>query len=304
MEHDFGMVDQPPRRMLTSLAHHHEHDMAASPGELSPAAALRVVERQCVLLLGAPSGVYQCPITRELFKDPVMAKDGHTYERRAIQEHFRRNSTRSPMTNETLCSDALVDNLFCRMAVQEFRDASLRGISEMLPFVDEIGDKDCAEALLSRAEECATSPEAACAFRAKWLRGQIARAGAGHYLAAADKLRDLIGLDIAAASAAVAEIRSEALVRMCGSISADTSASAFVAHERLKRVTEQAMGAFLELLGDEQVEVKGTRHLTLAMQTATEQVRSGLNELEEKTGMVVFSEINSLFAEQREEEVW
>lgn len=30
----------------------------------------------------------RCPITHELMKDPVMATDGHTYEREAIMKWF------------------------------------------------------------------------------------------------------------------------------------------------------------------------------------------------------------------------
>jgi len=39
-----------------------------------------------------------CPITQEFPYDPVMAGDGHLYEREAIVEHFER-SDKSPMTN-------------------------------------------------------------------------------------------------------------------------------------------------------------------------------------------------------------
>jgi len=39
-----------------------------------------------------------CPILQDLMQDPVMAMDGHTYERAAITTWFRR-SARSPMTN-------------------------------------------------------------------------------------------------------------------------------------------------------------------------------------------------------------
>lgn len=38
-----------------------------------------------------------CPITHKLFEDPVVAQDGHTYERSAIEDWFRR-SVSSPMT--------------------------------------------------------------------------------------------------------------------------------------------------------------------------------------------------------------
>ena len=40
---------------------------------------------------------FSCPITHELFVDPVIFADGHTYERDAIATWLRRRET-SPMT--------------------------------------------------------------------------------------------------------------------------------------------------------------------------------------------------------------
>jgi hypothetical protein len=48
----------------------------------------------------APKELLQCPITQELFQDPVMATDGYTYERTAIQKSFQRGNMRSPITNQ------------------------------------------------------------------------------------------------------------------------------------------------------------------------------------------------------------
>jgi len=42
-----------------------------------------------------------CPITHEIFTDPVIAQDGHTYERTAITEWFKHNDI-SPMTREKI----------------------------------------------------------------------------------------------------------------------------------------------------------------------------------------------------------
>ena len=42
-----------------------------------------------------------CPITRELMSDPVVAEDGNTYERAAIENWFTTKST-SPLTNEPM----------------------------------------------------------------------------------------------------------------------------------------------------------------------------------------------------------
>uniref|UniRef100_A0A7S4DHB5 U-box domain-containing protein n=2 Tax=Lotharella globosa TaxID=91324 RepID=A0A7S4DHB5_9EUKA len=41
---------------------------------------------------------FLCPLTHEVFQDPVITKDGHTYERKAITIWFQSHAT-SPMTN-------------------------------------------------------------------------------------------------------------------------------------------------------------------------------------------------------------
>ena len=62
-----------------------------------------------------------CPITDEIMQDPVMAADGHTYERRAITEWFTRNDT-SPITNAVLDHTNLTPNHLARALAQRFRD--------------------------------------------------------------------------------------------------------------------------------------------------------------------------------------
>lgn len=54
-----------------------------------------------------------CPITQELMKDPVVAEDGHTYERSSLITWFNMGRNRSPVTNSFLTSttDALLPNL-------------------------------------------------------------------------------------------------------------------------------------------------------------------------------------------------
>lgn len=57
--------------------------------------------------------VFRCPITREVMADPVIAGDGHTYERAAI-EHWLTQHMSSPMTNEPLPSRTLLPNFTLR----------------------------------------------------------------------------------------------------------------------------------------------------------------------------------------------
>jgi hypothetical protein len=44
--------------------------------------------------------LFLCPIRMEIMKDPVVAADGHTYERGAIEDWFARGNSSSPMTRE------------------------------------------------------------------------------------------------------------------------------------------------------------------------------------------------------------
>merc|ERR1719421_2251666 len=44
---------------------------------------------------------FKCPITQEKMKDPVMASDGHSYERAALETHLMRSRT-SPLDRSTI----------------------------------------------------------------------------------------------------------------------------------------------------------------------------------------------------------
>ena len=64
-----------------------------------------------------------CPITRTVFRDPVMVvESGHTYERSAILEHFRRNGAKDPLTNCALSSAYVMTNWAMRNVVQAWLD--------------------------------------------------------------------------------------------------------------------------------------------------------------------------------------
>ena len=57
-----------------------------------------------------------CPITQEVYRDPVVAEDGHTYERRSIITWYTMGHDRSPVTNALLMNTS-VDNLIPNLAV-------------------------------------------------------------------------------------------------------------------------------------------------------------------------------------------
>ena len=65
-----------------------------------------------------------CPITQTAMSDPVVALDGHTYERRAIEQWFARGRLTSPVTNLRLPSVALVPNHALKSAADALHEAT------------------------------------------------------------------------------------------------------------------------------------------------------------------------------------
>ena len=64
---------------------------------------------------------YICPISQELFVNPVIANDGHTYEQSAIKRWFSSGKLKSPLTNEYLKSDKLIPNKTLLNLVNSYR---------------------------------------------------------------------------------------------------------------------------------------------------------------------------------------
>ena len=72
---------------------------------------------------GLAPHAFCCPITQEEMADPVVASDGHCYERAAIVEWFRqRVPPTSPKTGAALTSAELVPNHSLRQAMEEWRE--------------------------------------------------------------------------------------------------------------------------------------------------------------------------------------
>lgn len=65
-----------------------------------------------------------CPITQDLFEDPVVTSDGHTYERSAIQKWFDEGKTTSPSTNVRLPDQRLVPNVLAKCLARDFASDS------------------------------------------------------------------------------------------------------------------------------------------------------------------------------------
>lgn len=61
-----------------------------------------------------------CPITHEVFRDPVVASDGQTYERVSIERWFGNGHRTSPVTNAVLGDLSLRENVLARNLIEEF----------------------------------------------------------------------------------------------------------------------------------------------------------------------------------------
>eukprot|EP00210_Caulerpa_lentillifera_P001601 g1539.t1 len=62
-----------------------------------------------------------CPITCEVMNDPVIAADGHTYERKAIKQWVSTTRT-SPVTRQALTSSTFIPNLAIKHLVDQYAD--------------------------------------------------------------------------------------------------------------------------------------------------------------------------------------
>jgi hypothetical protein len=93
--------------------------VSTTPVASSPAAASRVPDDDTVALPGMPC----CPIAGEPMIDPVVAADGHTYERNAIARWLQ-TSDKSPLTGAVLPHKNLVPNYVLLSSLQEAADAA------------------------------------------------------------------------------------------------------------------------------------------------------------------------------------
>jgi hypothetical protein len=87
--------------------------------------ATNILPEDSVDSLGAESEcpkAFECPITDKCMVDPVVASDGHTYERAAIEEWLvQRNNSRSPVTNGTLSDRTLRPNFTLRSMIASWK---------------------------------------------------------------------------------------------------------------------------------------------------------------------------------------
>ena len=78
-----------------------------------------------------PPDIFVCPISQELTTDPVVAADGHTYDRRYIEDwiNLKGANATSPKTNERLVHHHLIPNHTLKSGIGDFYETQRRQLS-------------------------------------------------------------------------------------------------------------------------------------------------------------------------------
>ena len=135
--------------------------IAAARARLDELAARRARRESVGLGSVQPPDEFTCPINYELMVDPVVASDGHSYERSAIQTWLDRGpNQKSPLTHEKL-KRTLVPNHALRRRIEE-HEAELDRMAEKVEGSVEAG-KAAAEARASAEAARASAAEAEAA---------------------------------------------------------------------------------------------------------------------------------------------
>ncbi|KAJ8350215.1 hypothetical protein SKAU_G00253450 [Synaphobranchus kaupii] len=85
----------------------------------------KIEELKMTLVCADDPDEFVCPITREVMRDPVIAADGYSYEREAIQSWINSKNRSSPMTNLPLQTTILTPNRTLKMAIGRWKSSQL-----------------------------------------------------------------------------------------------------------------------------------------------------------------------------------
>ncbi|KAL3142061.1 hypothetical protein ABBQ32_004689 [Trebouxia sp. C0010 RCD-2024] len=106
--------------VATALIEQGSSSAAATDGLCNGAAAVDASRGADAIFLDQ---LFCCPITKVAMVDPVIAGDGHTYERTAIQ-HWLQGSSLSPVTGDKLPHTRLVPNVLAKSAFAQHAQVS------------------------------------------------------------------------------------------------------------------------------------------------------------------------------------
>lgn len=123
---DFEILNNTAKELITTVKEFHP---PASDRKAKITKKIKEVERQL--------DKYRCPISHEIMKDPVLAKDGHTYERSKILEWIQRDQT-SPFTRENLQIKEIFPNLAVKDEICELNAKLVKLNSKLRTIEDNI----------------------------------------------------------------------------------------------------------------------------------------------------------------------
>ncbi|KAG7466911.1 hypothetical protein MATL_G00147380 [Megalops atlanticus] len=83
----------------------------------------KIEELKTTLVSSDVPDEFLCPITREIMKDPVIAADGFSYEREAIESWINSKNRSSPMTNLPLQTTIVTPNRTLKMAIGRWKSS-------------------------------------------------------------------------------------------------------------------------------------------------------------------------------------
>ncbi|KAJ8599085.1 hypothetical protein CTAYLR_009652 [Chrysophaeum taylorii] len=119
---------------------------------------------------------FLCPITHGLMREPVRARDGHTYEKLAIERWFAQRAT-SPLTGSSLESTSVEALPELQMAIRTFAESRRDTDDGQLYFACPFCNADCANRAACKAkyEKQLRSDAAfgAAARRRRWIEGTL-----------------------------------------------------------------------------------------------------------------------------------
>jgi len=116
-----GVEDLEERELKELQATLQEGQRRVNDALLRPDAERRVLQEN-------DSGSFMCPIGHALMREPVVAADGHTYERTEIVKWFQRKgaSATSPKTNQILEDTRLTPNHALKASIDEAIERAMR----------------------------------------------------------------------------------------------------------------------------------------------------------------------------------
>jgi hypothetical protein len=84
-----------------------------------------MTRRRCAEAVEKEKPNYVCPISQSLMRDPAVAADGHSYERRQIEQWFAGGKKQGPLTGADLADTKLLPNHNLRKEIDDAMDAAM-----------------------------------------------------------------------------------------------------------------------------------------------------------------------------------